>query len=209
MNKEKNIYIYTTVFMIIGFLAMYFFIRYHRVLNSDSSISPQRAPTYTIGSSAQSIAALDSSGNLSQLSFPTGMIMIWYPPDTSLTSLNLLTIASSVPSGWAICDGSKGTPDLRGRFVLMAHDTSNGTYGSATHPIGQTGGEEKHVLTISEMPTHSHAGVMKWPGGGPGVQQDGNENARAEASGLTEPKGDNMPHKNMTPYYTLVYVMKL
>ena len=198
MNKEKNIYIYTTVFMIIGFLAMYFFIRYHRVLNSDSSISPQRAPTYTIGSSAQSIAALDSSGNLSQLSFPTGMIMIWYPPDTSLTSLNLLTIASSVPSGWAICDGTKGTPDLRGRFVLMAQDSA--------YSIMSTGGEKTHTLTEAEMPSHTHqssaGGGQRWNDG------EGVWGIRATPTD-TSSKGGNQPHNNMPPFYTLVYIMRL
>ena len=25
---------------------------------------------------------------------------------------------TSIPYGWAICNGTKGTPDLRGRFIL-------------------------------------------------------------------------------------------
>lgn len=37
-------------------------------------------------------------------SIPTGGIIIWS--------------GSAVPDGWALCDGTNGTPDLRGRFVL-------------------------------------------------------------------------------------------
>ena len=103
---------------------------------SRSSISRQNsiAPTTP---TTQSIAALDSFGNISSISFPS---MIWYPQDRSLTSLTLLTsdsVKMGVPSGWAICDGQNGTPDLRGRFVLMAQDTKNDAYYSSIHPIGQ------------------------------------------------------------------------
>ena len=72
----------------------------------------------------QSIIDVDAIGNISALSFPTGFILIWYPPDPKNSTLAL--VADTVPAGWAICDGTKGTPDLRGRFVLMANDSSNG-----------------------------------------------------------------------------------
>jgi hypothetical protein len=40
----------------------------------------------------------------------------------------------SIPDGWALCDGSGGTPDLRGRFVLGVLDAEPGlTGGSDAH----------------------------------------------------------------------------
>ena len=176
---------------------------------------PQKAANYSTDSTPQSITAVDSSGNISSLSFPTGMIMIWYPQETSLTSLNLLTIASAkmgVPSGWAICDGTKGTPDLRGRFVLMAQDTIptiNAPTGSSVHAIGQTGGEEKHVLTIDEMPTHSHGGVMRFRGSMVEQEDDSVPSNHSNYNQRTDNEGGNLSHNTMPPYYTLVYIMKL
>ncbi len=196
-------------------------------------------------SSAQVIAAIDSSGNLSaislptgptgptgpigdqgltgstgptgsSLSFPAGMIMIYYPSDTSLTSLNLLTSTKmGVPSGWVICDGTNGTPDLRGRFVLMAQDTIptiNVPPGSSVHAIGQIGGREKHVLTIDEMPAHSHEYervLRKW-GSNPINREYSRptEVLNSETSRISN-EGGNQPHEIMPPYYTLVYIMKL
>ncbi|MCH8979904.1 MAG: tail fiber protein [Armatimonadetes bacterium] len=50
----------------------------------------------------------------------------------------------SIPSGWALCDGTNGTPDLGDRFVLGTRP--------GTDP-GQTGGSADHSHGIAE---HTH-----------------------------------------------------
>lgn len=55
---------------------------------------------------------------------------------------------STIPTGWSLCDGSNGTPDLRDRFIVGAgHDYS----------LGATGGSEEVALTTAQMPSHSHS----------------------------------------------------
>jgi microcystin-dependent protein len=72
-------------------------------------------------------------------SIPTGIIVMWSGS------------ASSVPSGWALCNGqtvsSSTTPDLRGMFIVG----SGGTYST-----GDTGGSENVTLTTSNLPSHTH-----------------------------------------------------
>jgi len=53
----------------------------------------------------------------------------------------------TIPTGWAICNGLNGTPDLRNKFVVAAGDT---------YSPNDTGGENSVQLTESEMPSHSH-----------------------------------------------------
>lgn len=162
-------------------------------------------------SSAQYIACSDELGNVNKIGFPTGMILIWYPPDNTITSLSLLS--SSVPTGWAVCDGTNGTPDLRGRFVLMAQDSVpvsltsglNIPFGSSIHSIGSTGGEETHLLTIPEMPAHSHNGGSAGQVEGTYMQ----ENVNSSVYGTTSSSGGDTPHSILPSYYTLVYLMKL
>ena len=97
----------------------------------------------------------DSNKVMSQVNaapIPVGGIIMWSG-----------TIAS-IPSGWSLCDGSNGTPDLRDRFVVGATaDTSNTTYpllrpdsfgGTYTHNHGAATGN--HTLTTSQIPAHDH-----------------------------------------------------
>jgi chemotaxis protein histidine kinase CheA len=92
---------------------------------------------------------------------------------------------------------------IEGRF-LFASDSN--------HYVGQTGGEERHKLTLDEMPSHSH-GYQKF-------KYKDYWNAENKASGnsyyflerdsstnniessTTESKGNSQSHNNMPPYLT-------
>lgn len=70
--------------------------------------------------------------------FPPGIIMMWN------------STVASIPVGWQLCNGSNGTPDLRGQFIIGA--------GSGYTP-GQTGGAlgTSFTLNTSNLPSHSHS----------------------------------------------------
>lgn len=200
MDTQAKINIYICII----FLIIIFFIFYYYFFNKKSERTVQNALNSSSVITGQSIAMIDSSGNISTLSYPTGMIMLWYPPNKDHLNLNL--IKDDIPNGWAICDGENGTPDLRGRFVLMAQDAPiKDVPGSSSHQIRQIGGEETHVLTISEMPSHSHG---YWDSEG---SSRGNLNGdnRGSTYQRTSAEGGSQPHNNMPPFYTLVYIMKL
>ena len=67
---------------------------------------------------------------------PVGGIIMWSGSE------------SNIPSGWALCDGQNGTPDLRDRFILGA--------GAAKQP-GDTGGSETATLSTLNLPAHTHS----------------------------------------------------
>ncbi len=89
---------------------------------------------------------------------------------------------SKAPNGWLLCDGKAinrvayaplfevvgetygsgdgsttfNLPDLRGRTAIGYGQAT----GLASRDLGQTLGEENHVLTIAEMPNHAHGGTV-------------------------------------------------
>lgn len=99
-------------------------------------------------------ALLTEDDDLSEVVFAPGMLMLWYGA------------AINVPTGWAICNGSNGTPDLRNRFVVGAGDTyaldAQGGAVSNTPTMDSQGGHTHGgtvaptVLTEDNMPQHSH-----------------------------------------------------
>jgi microcystin-dependent protein len=146
-------------------------------------------------SSASSMVLTDSDGNLSSIPFPKGIVVIW--------SGNL----ADIPKGWALCDGTQGTPDLRGRFVLGVNPSDNKNDLTA-RPMKTTGGAETHTLTVEEMPSHVHK-----------ILQETNNSCNCGGGGCacggfgyvadSKEAGSNNPHNNMPPYFALAYIMKL
>lgn len=67
---------------------------------------------------------------------PTGLISMWSGA------------IGSIPTGWALCDGTNGTPNLVDRFVVAAG-------GSLT--VGATGGQNSTTLSTANLPAHTHS----------------------------------------------------
>ncbi|MEN0048921.1 MAG: tail fiber protein, partial [Bacteroidota bacterium] len=157
--------------------------------------------------------------DLTNLLVPVGTIQMWP--------------TSSPPSGWLICNGTSfssstypdlanvlgGTtlPNFNGRFPLGVGNS--GTSGSTTHNVGSNGGEEKHTLSISEMPNHSHGAgslstiepYLSQEGSGNQDKRDGGGTKLFEytsITGNTASVGGGQAHNNMPPFYTINFIIK-
>ena len=157
----------------------------------------------------------DDEGNLSSIQFPPGMIIAWKPKvDADKTR---------APAGWAICDGSDDTPDLRGRFILGSnpYNKKNDSF-----TVRETDGKETHILTVDELPAHSHSysdvyysehsshdkrGLDILVGGDDnfGSGASDHDNSFVGKNKTTGSTGSDTAHNNMPPFYTLIYIIKL
>lgn len=131
-------------------------------------------------------------------SVPAGSIIPWYG--------NL----ANIPDGFALCDGTNGTPDLRDRFLVGA---------GYSYTLGNTGGENSHQLTVAEMPSHQHdsgwgehtnlGSLFGFSDYLAGSRGGSGKSDRDNTGLLTSSTGGNQPHENRPPYYALYYIMKL
>ena len=109
--------------------------------------------------------------------------------------------AEEIPSGWAICDGKNGTPNLLDRFILAS------TY------CGGTGGQSQITLSVSQLPPHRHRLKKCWYGKSDNaddrqvVRWDDSVSTNEQI--LTEETGFGLPINIMPPYYRLIYIMKV
>ncbi|MCK9571207.1 phage tail protein [Candidatus Pacearchaeota archaeon] len=71
---------------------------------------------------------------------------------------------ASIPSGWLLCNGLNGTPDLRDRFIVGAgsHYSKGDTGGADTVTTTGTITIAGHALTADEIPTHTHGSITDY-----------------------------------------------
>lgn len=119
----------------------------------------------------------------------------------------ILYSGSTIPDGWALCDGNNGTPDLTDRFVIGA---------GKSYQVNDTGGEAEHTLTIDELPEHSFTlpgdPIINSTANGTvtlGVGGYFTTTRKFETLNTTDTIGSGVAHNNMPPYYALCYIMKI
>jgi microcystin-dependent protein len=203
---------------------------------------------------------LDIEGSFNLL--PKGCIVAW-----NGTQADDGTVAA--PDGWALCDGTNETPDLRGRFIRMAtndlplnnangekHEytitegVNNGLHSHKRdkdnafideHKFGQIGGSDYRNLTTAEMPAHNHSmqssgahehalaggdSYYLWTSRNKNSEGSGVERGAAQKKNLKDSSfkaksagsehvhtinntGSGTQFGLSSPYYVLVYIMKL
>ncbi len=116
-------------------------------------------------------------GDLDRM-LPTGIITLWYGS------------IATIPSGWVLCDGNNGTPNLKNKFIVGAGDTYavDAIGGNISHNHDFTGDGHNHTLPI-----------------GGDVASGVNISATFE----TQPAVGTTDVKNgLPPYHSLAYIMK-
>jgi hypothetical protein len=174
-----------------------------------SAVSPAftgtpTAPTAAAGTNTTQIA---TTAFVAAALIPAGVIVMW--------SGSIATI----PSGWLLCNGSSGTPDLRDRFVVGA---------GTTYAVAATGGSANAVV-VSHTHTatstdsgHTHNAITQTNGGSSSGAQYANsfsgtdnttstamiQTGTANITTTVATAGVSGTNANLPPYYALAYIMK-
>ena len=109
--------------------------------------------------------------------------------------------AEEIPSGWAICDGTNGTPNLIDRFIL------------GSNICGSTGGASQVTLSVAQLPPHKHKVSKSWYGKADNANDRQvvrwDESYDTNSQVWTGETGLGLPIDIMPPYFRLIYIMKV
>jgi len=106
--------------------------------------------------------------------FAPGMIIMYSGP--------LVNIGVGPLTGWALCNGTNGTPDLRDKFVLGAGNRATGiantqTSASTNTVAAHNHNVQYHAITQAEMPSHNHGVTASGSGSGSTDTQGSHQHA--------------------------------
>lgn len=213
IDNNKTIFFFIFIVVIILFLVVLFkenFTNVNDVLISDS----ERHLSVTSDLDIQSLSATNVQGNninavrkiqeAGNTLMPRGMIMVWSGP------------VSTIPAGWALCNGQNGTPNLQDRFISGA---------GSEYRVGVTGGKNSISLTSDQLPSHTHNVIMhqqsdilntansgRCPGRPTwscGSVESHLPNDKYKLSLTLSNTGKNAPIDIRPEYFALCYIMKL
>jgi hypothetical protein len=130
-----------------------------------------------------------------------------------------------IPAGWALCDGTNGTIDLRNKFVIGAGDI---------YAVGNTGGstdtvliEHTHNAFTNSSTNHTHDAFLGFVNSGGGAIRNSAVNTsfttqtrsfNAGTSAHTHTAADTTStafpgetgvNKNLPPYYALAFIQQI
>jgi hypothetical protein len=149
----------------------------------------------------------DTFGSKASGTIPIGGIIMWSGS------------VASVPTGWSICNGENGTPNLVDRFIVGA---------GSGYAVAATGGSADATLV-----SHSHTGSTDIGGvhnhtfsailqvGGNFVLDGGNDAVFNPSTGTTSnhnghqhtfttsTEGSSATNANLPPYYALAFIMRV
>ena len=131
---------------------------------------------------------------------PVGSIIVWSGS------------SAAIPTGWILCNGASGTPDLRNRFIVGA---------ASTYAVNATGGSadaitpsHTHTATVTD-PGHTHtytnftSAPIRQGSNGPVPSTNSPRTTGPRTTDITvgiSPQGVSGTNANLPPYYALCYI---
>ena len=222
-------YCYSITFDMLPLLASESFSNFISSANAAPIQSPiftgvPKAPTPPDDSDDETIATTEFVLNAG---VPEKVIIMWDEP------------VSTIPFGWHICDGTNGTPDLRDLFIANTGGGfslhSSGGYEDATlvehNHGGATGTQNRnhsHTLLTDVNGNHTHPDIMtsayrafdgdnetrvgragSTNAAGAHTHSYTTGNASADHTHSTSAQGGSGVGRNIPPYYSVYYIMRI
>eukprot|EP01083_Nonionella_stella_P250829 866107_1 len=86
------------------------------------------------------VQSANENGNQNEwtIACPCGLVSMWYG-------------SNDFPAGYQLCDGTNGTPDLKGKFIIGSTGIGSGDF-----PAEDEGGSNEITIGVNNLPKHDH-----------------------------------------------------
>lgn len=128
-----------------------------KTLNLATGGSAGSTTNINIGSSVAGTTAIAGNATVGGTLGVTGVIT---GPGTIPIGGIIMWSGSVVPSGWSLCDGSNGTPDLTNKFIIGGSAYSSGAWRESITGSTLSSGGNKDAVVVS----HNHTATITDPG---------------------------------------------
>lgn len=124
-------------------------------------------------------------------------------------------LVANIPSGWALCDGANGTPNLSDKFIKgIPNSTTNpGVIGGTSIHTHDAGGytlpNHSHTVPLSGHSTYSYGPAGVIGGSIPGHEHQITSTITTSGSGTGAVIGTSANTNSLPPYYELAFIIKL
>lgn len=186
-------------------------------VHAGSIASSTTATTQVAGTNDTTIATTAFVATANSALIPVGVIVMWSGS------------IASVPTGWRLCNGLNGTPDLRNRFIVGAFQDVGGVANTTITGGNTTTGGSKDATLVSHShtasvtdPGHAHTttpstSFLRASAGGNGSNSGSNWRndtlvVNSNTTGITvtnSTEGSSGTNANLVPYYALAFIMKV
>ena len=129
--------------------------------------------------------------------------MLWCD-GTEYNRVDYPLLYAAIDSKYYTGEDTFTVPDLQSRFLVGAGEGE----GLSEYDLADTGGEEEVTLYVENLPAHTHSVTQA----GLNVDIEPPAGVPDAAGGLPVPSstgstGDDYPHENRPPYYTVYYAI--
>ena len=137
----------------------------------------------------------------------------------------------TAPTGWSLCDGGGGRPDLRDKFIvgsgngynrgdsggaanitLATNNIPSHTHGAGNFAAGSQGSHQHEITDSSSQDSGDGFSGFQPAGGGSGSNNVNSSNTGAHTHTITGTSGANSTQgaafNNRPPYYALTFIIK-
>lgn len=163
----------------------------------------------TFASRSSNVITVTGLTNAANNEFQTGQAVTYHTTGVVITGLSNDTVYYVVRTGNLTFSLATTLANSQNATVISLSSDGTGTQtftlALTARTLADTGGEENHAMSLTEIVAHTHTGVINLNGSGSGLVNVGSGSAKSVVS---DSAGGNAAMNIMSPFVAITYIIR-